>query len=124
MKKLVTFISAAALATIATLAPAQSTDASAQDAAKPAKPTSKELMDSQMEMQKGKPSKTVTEKEKKMPKYRPTAKDSMESQMNMQKNKPSPAVKNKTYSEKVDASKMTPEERAKFRKDVEKEAKP
>jgi hypothetical protein len=128
MNKLVTLASAAALAIVSAFAVAQSTDSSttqdASKATKPAKPNSKELMESQMNMQKGKPSKTVTQKEKQMPKYRPTAKDSMESQMNMQKGKPSPAVKNQTYADKPNASKMTPEERAEFRKDVVKDAKP
>jgi len=124
VKTFMTFVSVAALAMLGNLAHAQSTDSSAQDASKAAKPSGKELMDSQMNMQKGKPSKAVTEKEKQTPKYRPTAKDSMDAQMNMQKNKPSPPVKNKTYADKPHARKMTPEERAEFRKDVVKESKP
>ena len=49
----------------------------------------------------------------------------MESQMNAQKNKPSPKVdKNAKAPPKPDASKMAPEERAAFRKDVVKDAKP
>ena len=50
----------------------------------------------------------------------------MDSQMELQKNKPSkPVDKNaKATGPRPVASKMTPEERAAFRKDVVKEAKP
>ena len=124
MKNLVMLILAAVLAMSGTWALAQSTDQAAQDAAKAAKPTGKEAMDAQMNLQKNKPSKTVSEKEKQSPKYRPGGKEGMDAQMNMQKNKPSKAVKNANVAPKPDASKMTPEERAQYRKDVVKEAKP
>jgi hypothetical protein len=124
MKNLVMLISAAVLAMSGTWALAQSTDQAAQDAAKAARPTGKEAMDAQMNLQKNKPSKAVSDKDKQSPKYRPGGKDAMESQMTMQKNKPSKPVKNVNVPPKPDASKMTPEERAQFRKDVVKEAKP
>ena len=55
---------------------------------------------------------------------KPTGKETMDAHMNMQKNKPSKQVKNENVPPKPDASKMTPEERAQYRKDVVKEAKP
>lgn len=122
MNKLVLVISTAAFALTGAWALAQSTDSSSQD--KSARPTGKDAMQQQMDLQKNKPSRTVTEKEKQSPKYRPGGKDAMQSQMDMQKNKPSKAVKNEKTSPKVNASKMTPEERAEFRKDVVKESKP
>jgi hypothetical protein len=124
MKNLVMLVSAAVLAMSGTWALGQSTDQAAQDAAKATRPSGKETMDAQMNMQKNKPSKAVSDKDKQSPKYRPGGKDAMESQMSMQKNKPSKQVKNEKVAPRPDASKMTPEERAQFRKDVVKEAKP
>ena len=56
---------------------------------------------------------------------KPTGAEAMQSQMDMQKNKPSkPVDKNAKVAPRPDASKMTPEERAAYRKDVVKDAKP
>jgi hypothetical protein len=120
MKTLLGIVTAAALALGAAGALAQSKDASTTDAQRP---TSKEAMDAQMELQKNKPSKPV---DKSKPKHRPGGQAGMESQMNLQANKPSkPVDKNAKAAEpRPNASKMTPEERAAFRKDVVKEAKP
>jgi len=120
MKTLVTMMTAAALVLGASATLAQSTDKSTTD---PAKPTGKEAMESQMQLQKNKPSKPV---DKTTPKHKPSSEAAMQSQMELQKNKPSkPVDKNaKAAGPKPDASKMTPEERAAFRKDVVKESKP
>jgi hypothetical protein len=109
------------LAGASALATAQSTPP-----ADPAtKPTGKDAMDSQMQLQKNKPSKTVSEADKAHPKSRPGGQAAMESQMSQQRNKPSPKVdKNAKAPPRPDASKMTPEERAAYRKDVVKDAKP
>jgi len=119
MKTLVTTITAAVFVLGTAVAVAQSTAPSTD----PQKPTGKEAMDSQMELQKNKPSKPVN---KNTPKYKPSSQAAMQSQMDLQKNKPSKAVdKNaKAAGPRPDASKMTPEERAAYRKDVVKEAKP
>jgi hypothetical protein len=118
MKTFATLVCGIVLACAGSLAAAQSTDPAT-------KPTGKEAMDAQMQLQKNKPSKTVTEAEKAHPKTRPGGQAGMESQMNLQKNKPSPKVdKNAKAPPKPDASKMTPEERAAYRKDVVKDAKP
>ena len=120
MKTLVTAISVLALAAGSTCALAQtSTDSSTQ-------PSGKDAMQQQMDLQKNKPSKTVTEADKAKPKNRPGGQAAMQSQMDLQKNKPSkPVDKNAKAAEpRPNASKMTPEERAAYRKDVVKEAKP
>jgi len=118
MSTMRTLICGVMLAGAATLAAAQSTDPAA-------KPSGKDAMDSQMQLQKNKPSKTVTEADKAHPKTRPGGEAAMESQMNAQKNKPSPKVdKNAKAPPKPNASKMTQEERDAYRKDVVKDAKP
>jgi hypothetical protein len=118
MSTMRTLICGVMLAGAATLVAAQSTDPAA-------KPTGKDAMDAQMQLQKNKPSKAVTEADKAHPKTRPGGEAAMESQMSAQKNKPSPKVdKNAKAPPKPDASKMTPEERAAYRKDVVKDAKP
>jgi hypothetical protein len=118
MKTLHTLICGIVLTGAGSLATAQSTDPAA-------KPAGKDAMDAQMQLQKNKPSKTTTEAEKAHPKARPGGQAAMESQMNAQKNKPSPKVdKNAKAPPRPDASKMTPEERAAYRKDVVKDAKP
>lgn len=123
MKKLVASIAAVAFALATGLALAQSTDTPKPDADK-AKMTGKDAMESQMNMQKNKPSRTPTAEEKAMKKNLPGGKAGMESEMELQKNKPSKPVKNTKVPEKIDASKMTPEERAKYREEVVKGAKP
>ena len=126
MKRYIPLFAAAALAAGSTLAIAQSTqpaDAAKTDAT--TRPTSKEAMQSQMDLQKNKPSKKMTDAEKAAAKSRPTSQDAMQSQMDLQKNKPSkPVDKNAKAAPRPNASKMTPEERAAFRKDVVKDAKP
>ena len=125
MKTLVTFLCATVLAVAGTSTLAQTADTTTPDASKAARPTGKEAMDAQMNMQKNKPSKAVTEADKKTPKSRPGGQAGMQSQMDMQKNKPSkPVDPNAKAPARPDASKMTPEERAAFRKDVVKDAKP
>ena len=122
MKTFHTLICGIVLAGAGTLATAQSTAQSTDPAAKP---TGKDAMYSQMQLQKNKPSKTVTDAEKAHPKTRPGGQAGMESQMNAQKNKPSPQVdKTAKAPPKPDARTMTPEERAAYRKDVVKDAKP
>jgi hypothetical protein len=125
MKRAATLF-AAVLAVYATGALAQSTDATTPDATKATRPTAKESMDAQMNLQKNKPSKTPTTAEKSSPKYRPGGKEGMDAQMNLQKNKPSKAVdKNaKAQAPMKDVREMTPEEKAQVRKDVVKDAKP
>jgi hypothetical protein len=120
MRTIVSTLVAAALTIGASAALAQSKDEAKSD---PQRPTAKEAMESQMELQKNKPSKPV---DKTTPKHRPGGHAGMQSQMDLQKNKPSKSVdKNAKAAEpRPDASKMTPEERAAFRKDVVKEAKP
>jgi len=127
MKRLLAIVTATALSLGISGALAQSTDTAKTDADKAVtKPTGKEAMQQQMDLQKNKPSKAVSEKEKASPKYRPGGQAGMESQMELQKNKPSKKVKNDTakIEPKPDASKMTPEERAKYREEVVKGAKP
>jgi len=125
VKRIVTLLSFAAFSLAAASALAQSTTPPAPDADKAARPTGKDAMDAQMNLQKNKPSKTPTEAEKKIPKSRPGGEAAMSSQMEMQKNKPSkPVDKNAKAAPRPDASKMTPEERAEYRKDVVKESKP
>lgn len=122
MNKLHTLLCGIVLAGAGTLTMAQSTAQSPDPAAKP---TGKDAMDAQMQLQKNKPSKTVTDAEKAHPKTRPGGQAAMESQMNVQKNKPSPQVdKTAKAPPRPDARKMTPEERAAYRKDVVKDAKP
>jgi hypothetical protein len=123
MKKLVTLLIAAAFAAAGGLALAQSTDTPKSDADK-AKMTGKDAMESQMNLQKNKPSRTPTEAEKAMPKNKPTGKEAMQSQMDLQKNKPAKKVKNENVPPPPNVSKMTPEERAKLRKEVVEGAKP
>ena len=118
MMSMKTLFCGIALAGASTLAAAQSADPAT-------KPTGQEAMDAQMQLQKNKPSKATTDAERAHPKTRPGGQAGMESQMNLQKNKPSPKVdKNAKAPPKPDASKMTPEERAAYRKDVVKDAKP
>ena len=123
MKKLVTSLAAISFVLAGGLALAQSTDTPKSDADK-AKMTGKDAMESQMNLQKNKPSRTPTAEEKAMAKNKPTSKEAMQSQMELQKNKPSKKVKNQNVPPKPDASKMTPEERAKYREEVVKGAKP
>jgi len=112
MNKLLTGLTAVAFALGAATAMAQAT-APATDADKAARPSGKEAMESQMNLQKNKPSKTVTEAEKKTAKNRPGGEAAMQSQMELQKNKPSkPVDKNAKAAPRPNASKMTPEERA------------
>jgi hypothetical protein len=120
MKTLLCIVTATALALGAPGTLAQSKDAATTDAQRP---TAKEAMDAQMELQKNKPSKPV---DKSAAKHRPGGKAGMESQMTLQANKPSkPVDKNAKAAEpRPNASKMTPEERAAFRKEVVKDAKP
>jgi hypothetical protein len=120
MKTLICIFTAAWFALGASASFAQSNDASS---AATQRPTGKEAMDSQMQLQKNKPSKAV---DKSTPKSRPSAETTMQSQMDLQKNKPSKNVdKNaKAAGPRPDARTMTTEERAAFRKDVVKEAKP
>ena len=82
-------------------------------------------MDSQMQMQKNKPSKPVSDADKATPKHRPGGKAGMDSMHANQQFKGSkPVDKNAKAPPRPDASKMTPEERAAYRKDVVKDAKP
>ena len=122
MKHLTTLLAAAALAASG-LAMAQSTGSSAPDTA--IRPTAKEAMQAEMDLQKNKPSKTVTEQQKQLPTYRPAAKDAMQAEMDLQKNKPSkPVDKNAKVPPPPNISKMTLEEKEALRKEVSKEAKP
>ena len=125
MNKLVRIFPAIAFSLCGTWALAQSTTTPTPDASTTTRPTGKEAMESQMNLQKNKPSKTLTEEEKKAAKARPGGQAAMQSQMDLQKNKPSkPVDKNAKAPPRPNASKMTPEERAEFRKDVVKDAKP
>jgi len=125
MKSIVSLAGSVALACAASWALAQSTTDPAQDAAKATKPTGQEAMESQMQLQKNKPSKTMTDADKAKAKHRPGGAAGMQSQMDLQKNKPSkPVDKTVKVAPRPDASKMTPEERAAYRKDVVKESKP
>ena len=125
MKNLATFLCAAVLAVAGSSTLAQTADTTPADASKATRPTGKEAMDAQMNLQKNKPSKTVTEADKKVAKSRPGGQAGMQSQMDLQKNKPSkPVDPHAKAPPRPDASKMTPEERAAFRKDVVKDAKP
>ena len=125
MKNLVTFLCATVLAVAGSSTLAQTANTAPPDTSNATKPTGKEAMDAQMNLQKNKPSKTPTEAEKKTAKSRPGGQAGMQSQMDMQKNKPSkPVDPNAKAPPRPDASKMTPEERAAFRKDVVKESKP
>ena len=123
MNKIQAVIATALFALSTGAALAQSTDTGKSDADK-AKMTGKDAMESQMNLQKNKPSRTPTAEEKAMAKNKPTGKEAMQSQMELQKNKPSKKVKNTNVPPKPDASKMTPEERAKYREEVVKGAKP
>jgi hypothetical protein len=124
MKKLTTILTAVAIATSG-MALAQSTNSSVQDTARANQPSAKQAMEAEMELQKNKPSKTVTEQEKQMPKYRPSSKDTMQAQMDLQRNKPSrPVDKNAKAPPRPNVSKMTLEEKEALRKEVSKEAKP
>ena len=124
MKKLMTILAAAAIATSG-MALAQSTDSSAQDTGKPNRPSAREAMEAEMQLQRNKPSKTVTEQDKEIPKYRPSSKDTMQAQMDLQKNKPSRPVDTSAKAPpRPNVSKMTTAEREELRKEVSKEAKP
>ena len=120
MKTLLSIVTVVAFAVVASQATAQSSSTNTAD---PQRPTAKESMDAQMELQKNKPSKKV---DKSAPKYRPSSEAAMQSQMDLQKNKPSKKV-DKTAAAagpRPNASKMTQDERDAYRKDVVKDAKP
>lgn len=120
MKTLLSIVTAVAFTVVGNQAIAQSSGTTAPDAQRP---TGKEAMEAQMELQKNKPSKKV---DKTAPKYRPGGEAAMQAQMDLQKNKPSKKVDKtaKAAGPRPNASKMTQEERDAFRKDVVKDAKP
>lgn len=124
MKCLWTLLAAAAIA-VSGLAMAQSTGSPAPDPAKATRPTAKEAMQAEMDLQKNKPSKAVSEQEKQLPAYRPAPRDAMQAEMDLQKNKPSkPVDKNAKAAPRPNISKMTLEEKEALRKEVSKEARP